>query len=901
MRKILSIFIIFAFAFSLLATPLTAFAQTPASGGGQTATTTGTTPAPASGSSSAEQRWVIDPEVTFIGKNARRSGLLLDWTIKNYNWVCVKRVNDRQCDDRNNPIERYWSIIVFYIVVPLLLVVILATSIVIIISRGKSLTIMRFLPRFIMVILLIVFSYSLIQFLYQFTDLIQSFFLRSEISRQCPPDCISQSDLLYVGWEYETFVGLRKLGDTNAESAFMSLLLTKLTAFTYFVMIFMLLLRKIILWLFIIVSPIFPILLLFYPIRNTGKIWIGEFFRWLLYGPLFAIFLNGLVFLWKNQIPLSFDNPGIGRDMVFPTAVNILLGGPKQSVSPTNSINLTETYALYVVSLIMLWAVIIVPWILLQIFLEYASNLAPNDTAFMKTIVNMANTRQAPSGGSGGGGGGSSPAPTSPGEGTAISLPFAKRFSVPATLQPTGAAKSLTPAAAALTRSLAPNVSANQEALTAANVSLPSMRDIAKFDAAITTNDTSRQQEMGKITQALNRIASSSSLGSTSRNTIMQQSRQGNLMATSLLSAANASNRGISTIPNQKVKGMLQQMANPASATGVNREQMTKLNSMLVKESKDTSNTSKSQLASSILSVTEKTTDKEISQIKSQLSQTAQSQMSSSVSSAITQSAQASTQIQSVIKQMANPGSVGKASSRQQVFKVKSSLEKASKEGNVLAKSILSVNEKTSAEEIEALQKRIEEAKEKGEPIAAEVAALAEETTTNLPMVNRVQTVKKEDYQAVRDMWKQNYQNLEVPDGMEGNRSEWIKDDIANIDQTISLLSSQDQSKVQSGMDQVSNLLPFLLMGGFSQTEIIAYLKAKQDAAKDVSQILAADEENKIEVGTHHAEEQSHMAATIEEEKKPNPAAPATEQPLEDPMSKIEAAEEAQKKPNGTS
>jgi len=33
------------------------------------------------------------------------------------------------------------------------------------------------------------------------------------------------------------------------------------------------------------------------------------------------------------------------------------------------------------------------------------------------------------------------------------------------------------------------------------------------------------------------------------------------------------------------------------------------------------------------------------------------------------------------------------------------------------------------------------------------------------------------------------------------------------------------------------------MMGGFSQTEIIAYLKAKQEAAKDVVTAIAADEE----------------------------------------------------------
>src|SRR6266851_3302833 len=133
-----------------------------------------------------DSRWVIDPEVTFIGKNARRSGDFLDWTLQNYNWVCVKQINSRQCDDSNNPIEKYWSLIVLYIVVPMLFVVILATSIVIIVTRGKSLTIMRFIPRFIAVVLLIVFSYSLLQFFYQFTDLIQGFFLRSNINTPCP-------------------------------------------------------------------------------------------------------------------------------------------------------------------------------------------------------------------------------------------------------------------------------------------------------------------------------------------------------------------------------------------------------------------------------------------------------------------------------------------------------------------------------------------------------------------------------------------------------------------------------------------------------------------------------------------------------------------------------------------
>lgn len=869
MKRILPILFAFVFGFIALTVPATSYAGPQPANQLQPGSTGSAQP-------NAGSLWVIDPEVTFIGKNAARAGLFLDWTLKNYNWVCVTKVTDRQCDDTNNPIARYWSLIVLYIVVPLLFVVILATSVVIIITRGKSLTIMKFIPRFIAVVLLIVFSYSLLQFLYQFTDLIQGFFLRSNIENPCPPDCISQKDLLYVGWDYRTFIGLRLLGDQYAESAFISLLLTKLTALTYFVMVFLLLVRKIILWFFIIVSPIFPILLLYYPVRNTAKIWIGEFFRWLLYAPLFAIFLNGLVFLWKNSIPLVFvntnrDNPS---QIVFPTAVNILLGGPREFVTPTNSVNLIETFALYVVSLIMLWIVILLPWILLQIFLDYASNFAPGDTAVMKTLVNMATTNKTPS--PGGGGVGHSPG------GSAISLPFAKKFSIPKDLQPgpTGAAKEIKADTINAVFAQAANIptanvnsaSVNAAVLNAANVKVPNLRDIAKFDAALTSRDQSKQQETTRITQVLEKIANPTDVQNSAdrekftdiQNKISDMNTKGNLVANSVLKAASVASRKSAQVSNQQMRDTLKQIANPSLASVTNRDKMTKLNNMLAKESSSGKNIEKSQLAQKILSVTDKTSDKDIEQIKGQLSQTSSTHISKSVTSAVQQDARAATSIKGVLQQMANPKSVGHTADKQSVVKLKASLEKASAQGNKLASSILKVSDKTSITEIEELQKKIQEAQEKGEPIAAEVAALAQKTA-ELPSNNRVQQVSKEDYQAVKDMWKQNYTNLEVPQGLAGTRSEWIKDDIESIDETIGLLTSPDADKVQEGMDQVSNILPFLMVGGFSQEEIVSYLRAKQDAAKEVSKSLAVEEEDKVAVKTGSAHAEKTMQATIEE------------------------------------
>src|SRR5215469_14821165 len=104
MKKLLSIFLIFVAAFIILWHPGLTLAAAPAT----------------------DSHWVIDPEVTFIGKNARRSGDFLNWTLANYNWVCVNKLANGQCDNSNNPIATYWSQIVLYIVVPMLFLVILA-------------------------------------------------------------------------------------------------------------------------------------------------------------------------------------------------------------------------------------------------------------------------------------------------------------------------------------------------------------------------------------------------------------------------------------------------------------------------------------------------------------------------------------------------------------------------------------------------------------------------------------------------------------------------------------------------------------------------------------------------------------------------------------------------------
>jgi len=75
--------------------------------------------------------------------------------------------------------------------------------------------------------------------------------------------------------------------------------------------------------------------------------------------------------------------------------------------------------------------------------------------------------------------------------------------------------------------------------------------------------------------------------------------------------------------------------------------------------------------------------------------------------------------------------------------------------------------------------------------------------------------------------------------GKEVERQEWIKNDIDRVNHAITLLNSPDISHVNEGMEMVGNILPFLLIGGFSKSEVIAYLKAKMEA-RHPSMILGA-------------------------------------------------------------
>lgn len=661
--------------------------------------------------------WQPDAEVTFTGKLAARSEDVLDWLLENYQWSNI--------GSSNTPFDKLWEFI-RNTVFAILGLFILIGAFLMIITRGRSLTVKRLIVRFVMVLILVVFSFSIVRTIYGLTDIIQGFFI--VMPRQTgDPTSISTQDLLNVAFKYTEFTGFRRIGPAYNESAITSLLLIKITAATYYTMFIILIIRKVILWFFILVSPIFPLLLFFKPIRNTAKIWIGEFFRWVLYAPLFAVFLRGLVEIWKfgvgtnnaTGVPLDFKTDLAGTTSTagtidYPTAINILLGGPGQFVLGNNNVNFRDTFVLYLVALLMLWMVIILPWILLRIFLDYFNNIGTGDSNLVKFFARNG-------------------------------VPPPSHYRAPSLYPPPGSP-------------IPPQTPPPGSAGQARSIPMTKFKHtpVAEIQQAMQEESARQQEVIGRGVMQSGRIGT--------LNTNVANIQTGSLYASNLLNVSDTQSAQI--VEALGLAGLsiptMQDIARYETATlqksGPAKEEYNRLAETLAR--------------------------------------------------------------------VAGTSNLTSPVEREKFSAIKERLITESKKGNAVAKSVVS-------------------------------AASPVVTGAALPETNQVQQVNLEDYEEVKQTWADNYRKLEPPSGPEGQpktRIEWLKEEIKDIPVVIDLLLSGDPKEVEKGKQMVSKILPFLLLGGFSNTEIVSYLKAKLEAAKqvlkEVLQVEGAreEEETKVEV-----------------------------------------------------
>jgi len=303
--------------------------------------------------------------------------------------------------------------------------------------------------------------------------------------------------------------------------------------------------------------------------------------------------------------------------------------------------------------------------------------------------------------------------------------------------------------------------------LQQANLSIPKMRDIAKYETSMLSKDSTVRNEAQQVKNNLTRIANpNTAIVSTDREKftnirqeLLTQQRKGNPVATSVLKASEV-------ITNTSVSSVQKQQA-----------PQTFVSSML----------SASQIGGTQTS-----------------SQNRQQQVIN---------------IEQSLTKLARPETLTVPAEKEKFMQIKEQLLKEKEKGNVLASSILetsekvankdvAIDEKTKAEN-EIIDKLLEqEQKSKQTTTTFGQATAFVQKTQTLPSVNRIQQVSLEDYEQVRSLWTENYQTVEPPKDLSGRqfeRREWIKNDIDKITQAIALINSIEPERVDQGMNMVEH------------------------------------------------------------------------------------------------
>ena len=129
------------------------------------------------------------------------------------------------------------------------------------------------------ILLYATFSYLIVLALIQTSDIVMKFFIENVGGRDLFNVIFSgagNSDA-----NYTSFIGYRDISLPNFESAKTSIAIINFSSLTYFILSIILILRTIILWLLLVLSPFLALLMPFVFIRNVGWIWVGVFFQWL--------------------------------------------------------------------------------------------------------------------------------------------------------------------------------------------------------------------------------------------------------------------------------------------------------------------------------------------------------------------------------------------------------------------------------------------------------------------------------------------------------------------------------------------------------------------------------------------------------------------------------------------
>ncbi len=708
--------------------------------------------------------WAEDPDITTQGKADERAREFIYWAL------------NRSAIDDHPVLKNIWNttrnISYFFVI---LVAAIIGVGLIIgqRINFDLKIKIWPSVMKVAAALLYVTFSAAIVLFLIQLSELIMKFFIEN----------LGGQNLFNVYFgsiskesNYLNFVGCQDLNLRVQESVGSELFLLKLTNITYYVMGTMLILRHVILWFLLFVSPFLAILFPFVLIRNIGWIWIGVFFQWLFYGPLLALFLGALSTIWKSGIPFTFDFSRINSlsGYIYPTATNILYGGPAQHLTALNSGNYIDTFAEYVITLIMLWAVIFFPWWLLRIFRDYCCD---SILAIKNILLSMYDQWRS---------GNPPQRPTGPLQ----SLFTGSALKIPQKVETSARARIETIAEIKQTQT--------EELIRAIDVRATKLADVARFE----TDKTSREATKKSLNYLQNPMQAESSSQRQRflnvRNELVNRALKEDKLAKQVLSSIASS-----PIEQRSTRAnLLGNITAPAPATQI----------VAVKV-----NLPQDKVASIISGLTEAFTKEAI--IANEIAQRTQVPLESIQQLFTSVSQHISENPIKIIDKVAQETHLNKEKVVQIINQAYALVSQK--------KDFLTTVAQHKAVKLEQIEKVVAEQKQ----LLTTPQENIEQTVLVPP------TVSLEDYEAVKKMWQQHYEKGEVPVAENiQSRDQWLTQDIVFITNVLNKLLSDDMKLRQDGLDDLGYILPVFMINNFSGDQILVYLKAKLEAAKLVQE-----------------------------------------------------------------
>lgn len=585
---------------------------------------------------------------------------------------------------------------------------------------------------------------------------------------------------------YVSFVGCRDLNIRVQEAVGTEMWILKATNFSYYFMGGMLLLRTIVLWFLLFAAPFLAILLYFGIAKNVGWIWIGVFFQWVFYGPLLALFLGSMATIWKNGIPFLFDFSRVdtAAGYIYPTAINILYGGPAQKLSASNNGNYVDTFVEYVITLIMLWAVTIFPWFLLRTFRDYCCESIAAIKNMM--LASMNNFKSGPT------------PPTQPVT-PAQSRTFGSALDMKSTRETTTEIHRKIETVEEIKKAR------TEEIVQALDLKATNITQIANFE----TNKTANQN----VTKNINNLKNPTSAQTANdrmrfmniRSEISTRASHADPVARSVMSSFLFS-RPQQVEQRRSIIGSLPKAVSMTNVVSVKvKLPQTKVES--VSASLFNYAATNKDLAASISAKTQVAPDK-VQEVLALLNQTSK-EPPSNVAAKITETSKIEkAQVQKVIKEFSN------------------AVTKDNKVTDEIAK-----NQNLDAAEV----KKVVQAQM---PIMAEPERHIDAVAPMSPLVSI------EEYEQVKKMWIDHYEKGEIPVAENiMSREAWVEQDIVLITNTLNKLLSEDQTLKEQALDEVGFIMPIFMVNSLSGEQLVTYLKAKVEAAKWVQELQQKEKE----------------------------------------------------------